>query len=217
MNGVEYTRFEPWQNTELLSGLVDCYREVFGDAPWDEWKRCQICGAKWGRNDPVLKDPSFRHCGQELIDFWPEEVVRSDILKEVTPEASCWLATNSEGVIGFCWGYPITLLELEKELELHGVVCAIENVFGKALVVAYQDELGLKQQYRNLGIAKEMFKRRLEDFRKQNLPIGVVRTKTNPPTVTYKWFTRMGYRFVAEYGDRDGRIILARTLFDLQP
>lgn len=216
-NGIRYLKFEPWQSEELLSDLVDCYREVFGDTPWNEWKRCQRCNTKWGKNDPLLEEIEFRHCGMELVDFWPAEIVSSDILREVTPEASCWLAINSEGVIGFCWGYPVILSELEKKLELFGMTHAIEKIFGKTSIVAYQDELGLKQHYRGLGIAKEMFKKRLEDFRQQKLTVGVVRTKTNPPTVTYQWFRRMRYKVVARYDDDDGRVILARTLSDLQP
>lgn len=214
---IEYVRFQPWQDARLLSDLANCYREVFGDEPWNEWKYCRKCNTKFGRNDFILEEINFRRCDHDLVDFWPVEVVISDILEEVTAETSCWLAINSEGVIGFCWGYPITPWELEKKLELPYVDDYIKKVFGDVPIVAYQDELGLKKQYRNLGIAKEMFKRRLEDFRKQGLSLGVVRTKTNPPTVTYKWFTRMGYQLVAEYGDQDGRVILARTLFDLQP
>ena len=51
--------------------------------------------------------------------------------------------------------------------------------------------------------------------------MGVVRTRMLPePSVTYNWYTRIGYKVVGRYPDVDGRVdgrvILARDLTTLQ-
>ncbi len=213
---IRYVRFNPHHNAELFPQLIKCYREVFSEEPWNEWKQCKICKTKWGLNEkPLLQKINFRHCGQPIVDFWPEEVVQKDLLHEITPNASCWLALNNKTVIGFCWGYPISPKNLEKKLKLQGLTEYIYNNFGNTGRIAYHDDLGVLKQYRGMGIAKEMFIRSLQDFSNQRLQIGVGRTKTNPPAVTYLWFVKIGYKVIAEYNDADGRVILARSLTNL--
>lgn len=139
--------------------------------------------------------------------------MRNDIFDEITSESSCWLAIENKKVIGFTWGYPIKLNILEKKL---GLVISqrCKEEFGEKLeIVAYQDEIGVIKRYRRKGIGKQLFIRRLNDFRLQGLRVGIARTKTNPPTVTYLWYRRMGYKIIAEYNDEDGRVILG-VVFD---
>jgi hypothetical protein len=204
----------------MLEGLIDCYREVFGAEPWNEWKKCPICETKWGITE--AGPPGYIHCGIPIVDFWPRDQVREDIYHEINPESSCWLAIEDNGslsqnkVIGFCWGYPIRIDELEKKLLLPGLKKSVIRKFGKIEgKIAYQDELGLISSYRGRKVAKKMFTLRLRDFLDQGLPIGIVRTKSNPPTVTYLWFLRIGYEVVAEYNDLDGRVVLARSYEDI--
>lgn len=213
---IRYIRFNPHHNTELLPQLIECYREVFGEEPWNEWKQCKICKTKWGVNEKIiLQKMNFTHCGQPIVDFWSREIVQKDLFHEITPDASCWLALNNKTVIGFCWGYPIDLENLESKLGIKGISIELRNQFGYVDHVAYQDELGVLKQYRGIGIAKKMFIHRLKDFRRQRLNIGVIRTKTNPPSVTYLWFLKLGYKVISKYNDADGRVILARSLTNL--
>jgi len=222
MKTIEFVRFNPHLDTSLLEELVDCYREVFGEEPWNEWKKCSICGIKWGIGErETLAVLNSEHCGVPVVDFWPRDVVKKDIFHEINPDASCWLTVEIDSnvpkkkVVGFCWGYPVGLEELEKKLSLPGlrksVIRKFGNMDGK---IAYQDELGLIGSYRGRKIAKKMFALRLKDFLSQNLEVGLIRTKTNPPTVTYLWFIRIGYEVVAEYNDSDGRVVLARSYKD---
>jgi GNAT superfamily N-acetyltransferase len=213
---IRYASFTPQQGKAELSALVACYQDVFADEPWNEWKKCAVCGKKWGNSHKAdLMKIDFCHCGQSVDEFWPAEVVREDIMHEVTEKTSCWLAWKQDLVVGFCWGYPITPDALEEKLKLSGFASSVTREFGHDCRIGYQDEIGVRGEYRGHGIAKKMFSYRLEDFRRMGLNVGVVRTKTNPPSVTNLWFMDLGYRVICEYNDLDGRVILARSLESL--
>jgi len=211
---VTMIRFNPHEDAHLLDALIQCYRDVFGDPPWNEWKKCPKCELKWSKKEAQELE-STRHCGAEIVDFWPYEQVREDIFHEITPESSCWLAMDDEKVVGFCWGYPIKVSDLEEKLGI-SFSAQMHEMFGKHDIVAYQDDIGILTEYRGLKLAKELIKLRFEDFKNQGLAIGVFRTMTSPPSVTYLWYSqKLDYKVVAKYKDTDGRVIMARTLHDL--
>ncbi len=217
MASVRIVRFNPnHQDNQVLFNLViDLYRQVFAVAPWREWKKCEICGSFWGREDEKeLEAMNFTHCSRPLVDFWPCAEVRNEWLEEITPEASSWIALDGCEPIGFCYGYPIRISDLEKKL---GVVFEenLETLFDGNVngSVAYQDEMGVHENYRGCGIAKQMYLMRLIDFLNNGFSIGVMRTRETPePSVTYKWFMRIGYKIIARYPGTDGRVILAHDL-----
>ncbi|MBI5306653.1 GNAT family N-acetyltransferase [Candidatus Wolfebacteria bacterium] len=213
---IHYVKFNPHHNNNLLESLIACYQSVFADEPWNEWKKCQICGAQWGINDRKnLEALNFHHCAECVIDFWPSEVVRNDIYKEIMSMSSCWLALSDLKVIGFCWGYPIQINELEKKLKLPNFANSLLSHFRNECNVAYQDEIGVLRQYRQKGIAKEMFLKRLKDFQLLGLKIGVVRTLEDNFSVPYQWYQKLGYQIIDKYdrcNDDDKRIILAKDI-----
>ncbi|HLD21297.1 MAG TPA: GNAT family N-acetyltransferase [Patescibacteria group bacterium] len=144
--------------------------------------------------------------GSPWFEQWSREQVLEDLQHEITPVSSCWLAMKKEQVIGFCWGHPITIAELEKKLGIGTGLPGDERV-------AYQAELGVLENFRGQGIARELFQRRRIDFLRQELVRGVVRTKEGPPpSVTYTWYLHDGYRVVARYPDGTGRVIMTRRL-----
>jgi len=210
-------RFSPHNSSSVrhFEQLIKCYKDVFGGEPWNEWKKCQVCGLKWGfGQEEELRQMDFMHCRQAVSDFWTEQEVRGDILKEVAQDASCWLAVsdgNRDQVVGFCWGYPIDAEALESKITLSGLTAAIRKEFGIVPKISYHDEIGVAQNFRGRKIGKIMFSRFVSDMRAQNLDIGVVRTKTNPPTVAFSWFTRLGFKIIAKYNDADQRVILAAS------
>lgn len=140
--------------------------------------------------------------------FWSVEQILADMRHEITPAASCWISRAGESVTGFCWGYPVSLRDLETKLgvSLLGTVPDSERI-------AYQDELGVLQEYRNNSVARTLFRLRLEDFLRQGLTYGIVRTLALPqPSVTYLWFTqKLGYEVLVSYPD-DGRVVLGAPL-----
>lgn len=208
MNAIFYERFFLDGKPEKLNQLITAYQDVFSTSPWSEWKTCSSCKKKWGieqwRDIPALRCP---HCDAALEDFWPSATVEQDIRKELAmPNATCWLAIDGGNVIGFSWGYALTAQELDAKL---GIACNLPD--GR---IAYQDEIGVTMPYRGKHIASELFTRRLGDFVAAKLFTGVVRTKTNPPSVTNLWFNRLGYKVIARYNDTDGRVVMA---CDLKP
>lgn len=91
----------------------------------------------------------------------------------------------------------------------------LQKKMGKLRKVAYQEDMAVLNSYRGQGIAQELLYKRLEDFLRQGLEVGVVSTLQRPePSVTYTWFTgKLSYEVVSECAD--GRVILARKLEDL--
>lgn len=217
MGKISLIQYSPQRdNGELTAQIVECYRDVFADAPWHEWLQCSRCKKYWGIKDlGLLVSAGFRHCNMPLVDFWPREHVTHDLQTEITENASCWLAMDGEKVIGFCWGYPITITKLVSKL---GIPVDDSLQADRNGLVAYQDEVGVRTSYRGNKIAKTMVLRRLDDFISQGLQFGIVRTRKTPePSVTFSWYTtKLGFRVLAEYPNGDGRVILGREFSGLK-
>jgi len=141
--------------------------------------------------------------------FSKDEVV-ADMIKEISPKSSAWIAMDQDKVAGFTWGYPKRISDLETKL---GISLNSPN-----LIVAYQSEIGLLSEYRGQRIAKNLVRLRNDDFLAQNLEYSVVRTKQLPvPSVTFSWYTeKLGYDIIARYPKNDGRVILGRPLAGLK-
>ena len=217
MESISLIRYLPNSGDHAVTAqLVECYRDVFADGPWHEWLKCSQCQKYWGTKDRgLLASHKYRHCNTSLVDFWPREQVASDLLREITSEASCWLAMSNTSVVGFCLGYPITITNLESKL---GISFSTRLEHEATEPVAYQDEVGVLSAYRGRKIAKAMVARRLDDFLAQGLKVGIVRTRQSPePSVTFLWYTnKLGYRILADYPGKDGRVVLGRNLDGLK-
>lgn len=214
-DGLSFERFDP-ANESRLQNFVDCYRDVFSTSPWFEWMKCQRCGNKWGIEEAdQLNQRRFRCCGALVTEYWPTQKVEADIRAEITDVASCWVAVLSGSIIGFTIGYPVLPESIEEKVNANGLAMMLRRSFGHA-TLAYQNEIGVLSQHRRSGIAKELFRRRLADFRERGIQYVLTRTKTRPPTVTFEWYRRMGYSVIHEYNDADGRVILVRQLEGLQ-
>lgn len=217
-NEITFEKFVPTERPELMDELVECYRQVFAATPWFEWKVCSNCDKKWGiEHEQELTELDHHHCDNPVEDFWPVGQVRKDILHETSGEHSaCWLALDQGKVVGFCWGYGITPTELEEKLEFPGLADTIHKHFDEHALVAYQDDMGLLNEYRGKGLAKALMIHRQRDFVAMDLPVGIMRTKKAPPTITYLWFDgKLDYKTIGEYNDADERVILARSFVGL--
>ena len=210
-------RFNPRIDTHLFPSLIECYRDVFADRPWNEWKKCPRCGIYWGlKDEPLLKTLGFLHCETPVIDFWETHLVEEEVLLRVTESASGFVAVapGENKVIGFTWGFPATFDFIEADVKIP--VCdPLRAHFGKVSEpVAFQNEIGVANEFRRQGLAKEMFKLRLLDFLEKGMTHGVVRTRRFPePSHTFTWFTRdYDYKIIAAYPGDDGRVILAQDL-----
>jgi ribosomal protein S18 acetylase RimI-like enzyme len=215
MNSIEFIRFRPIIGCAVLESLIKCYQNVFSGSPWNEWFVCSECKKYWGKNDiSILREMEFRHCEKKLKLFWPRNKVRKDFIREVGESASCWIALKSNVVIGFCLGYQTHVQKLEEKLELV-FEDELRSVFQvNEGQIAYQDDIGVLEEFRGLKIAKKLFLKRHDDFLKMGLATTVARTRELPePSVTHEWFIRkMGYRIIKKYPMNDGRAILAQDL-----
>jgi ribosomal protein S18 acetylase RimI-like enzyme len=208
---ISYRPFCLKTDEDLLLSLVNCYREVFADPPWNEHMVCSSCGRIYGRLLGCYTAVTCDDCRVALDEFWPVATVIRDLRHELTKEASCWLATDSERVIGFSWCYPMAAIDLEVKLLLDGVAQAIHEM-GDHASLSYLDEIGVLAPYRGRGIAHRLYDIHVDELRRSKISLMVARTKKQPPTVVYHWFTRIGYSEIATYGEGDGRVILASSL-----
>ena len=120
------------------------------------------------------------------------------------------VALNGAEVIGFGLGYGLGAEELEGHLGIEVLPQLAHQGAPPTRVVAYQDDLGVLEGFRNKGIARRLFQERLKIFLSQDLELGIVRTLQDPPSVTYDWYLRLGYEVIARYPD--GRVIMVRSL-----
>jgi len=216
-NDVSYTRFSPHTATRAQSEeMAEAFGRVFATSPWHEWRKCRVsgCGVNWGvEHRKELESIGYVHCGEPVVEFWPKDSVLNDIYHEIGADASCWVAKMGRRIIGFCWGYPIQASHLSEKVGIN-LEDPARAVFGADARIAYQDELGVLKKYRGTGIARELFSLRLDDFLRQGLEVGIVRTRVLPePSVTYLWFTeKLGYIELARYPGDDGRVILGQRL-----
>lgn len=219
---IQYIRYEPDPHNDLLlPRVVGVYRAAFAALPWGEWKKCPKCQNRWAIEQRAeLEATGFLcpDCGMAVDDYWPTAKVQQDILELRAKEASIWLALEGSTAVGFTWGYPRHLGEqFDRELGMPGLTDAIREAFPHAPdEFAYQSEIGVVARLRGRRIASQLFAHRHYDFLRRSLNFGVVRTKENPPSITYLWYTeRMGYQVVARYTDGTNRVILARPLTNL--
>jgi len=211
---VSFTRFSPDTNiTELTTQLIECYREVFAESPWHEWFRCQECEGYWGKEDKAeLVENEFQHCGKPVIPFWPHHKVLSNIKRELSAEkSSCWLALDNKQVVGFCWGYQITLENLEEELGVQISADPLSESLRFTDPVVYQSELGVRRSHRQQGIGKQLVLKRLKDLRQWEAEYTTTRVRKSPEqSITYKWYRRLNFKVIASYGD--GRAVVGREI-----
>lgn len=209
---ITYRQFRITDDHDLLLSLVECYRDVFADPPWNEDMICPACQRSYGRYLERYTCLRCEDCDVPLKEFWPVQTVIRDLEHELTPSASCWLAMAESRVIGFSWRYPITVNGLEAKLELSGIANALHQMTNQP-AVSYLDEIGVIAEYRGRGIARQLYDLHVNELTLAgNTSLMVARTKKIPPTVVYHWFTRIGYRVVARYSEKDGRVILAMSV-----
>lgn len=214
-----YQKVESLNDVILAKKLARCYQEVFAGYPWNEYKKCPSCNTKWGKEDfpDSLQCPKCESA-PNLVDFWSEEEIIKDFKKQLeSPSGVLYIALNSKNEItGFSSGYETTPEELEEHLQLTDLAKWLRNYFPNGVHFAYQDEIGVLDSYRGQKIATELFKKRLEDFKASGLDITVLRTKTMPPTITFKWYPRLGYSVIQCYHDDDCRVIMATEIKSIQ-
>lgn len=225
METITIEPFFPYsEDWTLLADLVECYRDVFAQPPWNEWLACAAgdCKASWGRPQAAeLAAAGFVHCGQPVVDYWPHAKVVGDLLDALGQGAVCWLAIDraAQGagqVVGFTWGSSIATRWKKFEPELQE---SLRREFGEDVAsdptIVYQTEVGVRVTHRNQGLARRLTERRNQDFLDRGFRVGITGVRETPqPSVTFLWYTRLGFRIVHRFPPDNGRVVLA---CDLKP
>ena len=220
-----YDRYALVAGQPVSREFVDLYRTVFEDPPWNEYRACLQCPGlrgspkrKFSRVEASqIPGSNCPTCTTDLVPYFSDDDIVSDIstcLNGKNP--SCWFVRYQGELIGFTYGAEMTADELEHDLRSPGLAQSLLNAFGSGKRYAYQDEIAVRSDFRKRGLAKELFERRLQDFRSMHIDIGVVRTKTLPQSVTFSWYVRRQYAVVASYQDADARVVLAASFDTLE-
>ncbi|KKP69887.1 hypothetical protein A2X44_01615 [candidate division CPR3 bacterium GWF2_35_18] len=151
---------------EDLTPLAQCYARgrIWADEPWNEWKKCPQCPTDKNNFGISFKGKSCPYCGKELIPFWDVSTVENDIKTQLgKPFAKGFLACKNNQILGFTWGYPVTIniqiiipdLELTIPIgsSLINTQIHIPMYAGK---VGYIDEVGVRSDFRRQGIAEAL-------------------------------------------------------------
>lgn len=204
--------------------LIECYRRVFASDPWFEWKKCPICGKKWGLEQKFsLCDLNFQHCDHLVEEFWPAIAAEQTLTGIIKNEKySGWIAivhddNKNEKVIGFGIGCIATPDEAESILALHGSSARINRAYNNPYTVIYLEDIGVLDEYRGRGFSKKLLLNVLKDLERDGIKYLVARTKTCPPTILFVWFmNKLNCINLAFYHDTDDRVVLGRHLDGLQ-
>jgi GNAT superfamily N-acetyltransferase len=145
----------PYMQPDTVADIVDVYRDVFTEDPWNEGFECPKCGTAYH------KRAKKRLCDSEeckglrvmLVEPWTVSRVTSDIYRETTTAgAKCLLAYKRRRLVGFAWGYPKTVTpEVCKKLDASGLEQQLRGDY------FYVDEVAVLPNYRKRGIATRLF------------------------------------------------------------
>lgn len=149
------------------------FKEVFSGPPWFETVTCSSCNKYFNDQHKIgEKCPS----GDGGVLYEANSVEKNiDLIKMVlqNKNRSLLIASLSEEVVGFGWGYPRDSIEYITKFEKYSK-SAGETV--RSELESYTHffslaELGVKQTMRGVGLGKTMFTKLIDDASQYNLPI----------------------------------------------
>lgn len=148
----------------------------------------------------IAKDcyiPAFEGHPWYEVGQWTATQVVEDVTNQLGKEGAVgFVAVENGKVIGCIWGYPITQAELSAEIGI-GVPCG----------GMYLDEICVTPNHHGKRVGSKLYQLWTK---KVKGGIVLARTMTNPPTVVYPWFLKMGYGVVAQYNDEKSRVVLMK-------
>lgn len=196
------------------------YKQVFGEAPWNEGFVCRNCETLYPTSGG--KPEICRNCGGKKIEVFYDNAELSGELEALTRKEG-YVERVAEilgaGFVGFAWGWVSDLDALNREkLSLDaGGMSAMRAVIAERFPeydgspVYYFAEIGVRADCRGRGVAGELYRSKMEGAKSLGKKYSVVRT-TRKSDVPFKWFVSDGFEVVYEYGDDRDRVILMKAL-----
>lgn len=189
-----------------LRSLSHVYPEIWKHPPWNEYRKCPICGRYSGIEDVEkfgITTCSVNHSEVVLIEPWiADEVYEEIIIEMLKPGFIGFLLIDQYGsIVGFTWG-ELRLLDEVEEKTAHHFDLNAETVF-------YYSELGIlnKAEYRGQGYGKMLVSKLVEVVQKTHFDMPSI-LRTNNLSPAYHLFTRAGYRLIPHEDVNPNRVIM---------
>lgn len=141
---------------DMVKSIVSVYQEVFGGEPWNEGYKCPVCGSVFSlahadETCPICKEQN-KHI--LLVEYWTKSKVTSDFYNEMKkPESLCLIAKESEKIIGFIWGYQISI---NQEIDTYLEAPELHKIESGEFF--YLDDVAVLPQYQGKGIGTGLIK-----------------------------------------------------------
>jgi len=152
---------------EDLPQLIKVYQSAFAEPPWDEFKKCSLCGINYGIIETKRLPNTCKKCSTplKLEEFWSSEDVRKDLdFARLQEDCVVLVAELDRKISGFTWGYKIPL---EKFPFLRDYISNKTN---------YMDEIAVAGDFRRKGIGKILGEKYIEYCKKINSAEIILRT-----------------------------------------
>ena len=172
---MKFSTINAFSQTSMVKAIAKVYQLSFGGEPWNEGYMCPICSKGFPRTlDKKVCDVCVENSREILlIDYWSMNKIITDFYREMSkPDAKCVVVQNVDLVVGFAWGYRITMNpEIDKHLDAPNVHTRLnhDDYF-------YLDECALLPSNQAKGIGKLLVS---YIFQQQTQKQVVLRTKNN--------------------------------------
>jgi len=146
--------------------------------------------------------------GPPWNESWELATIEADFRASLQrPLSHCITVVMKEKVVGLSLGYVISLAELSEDLGIDAVPS-----LSKECLVAYHDDVVVHPDFQGHGIGWILYNQLMHWATQRNLTHCVARTLSDPPTIVYSWYQRLGFKITARYESPDNRVILTRSL-----
>ena len=182
--------------------VIRIYQSAFAEPPWNEFKKCTLCGINYGIQEVNNRAENCKKCScpLALVEFWSQSDIQNDLAFALSQPFYRVLVAESGGLSGFVWGYKLPLFKfpfLEDKVN--------ENAH-------YMDEIAVHANARRQGIGKLLGVHYLESVKKTNIPEVILRTDYRN-TSSVQLFSSLGFEKIGVVDPEfDYRIYFRRRL-----
>lgn len=204
-----------YNNSFNTAEIMNLYKNIFWDAPWNEWYICKKC------SNIFPKNYTWSCCNKDTIEPFYKNNELKETLQTLKSKESYReiVASILDKPVWFIWWWNTNISELNTEKlslnsnELDKLILESRRIFPNFDFqnFYYLAEIWVKTEQRWKDIAGNLYRKNLEEIKKWDVEYILVRTtkKTQKP---YEWFKRDWFMDVYDYNDEQQRVILIKQL-----